>query len=215
MGIELRDRVLGLIGLGGIARATLALLQPFGMKKPLAFDPFVSRETADRLGVVLVPLDKLLAESDYVSLHCPLNDQTRGLIGRRELALMKSSAWLINTARGGIVDEDALYHALESGEIAGAAIDCFVGEPLTAPHQFGKLENVLLAPHSIAWTHEIFRDIGRVACQSMLDVSLMRKPHGLVNPAVLERPGFQQKWHRSCAAAAGANQPAHVKKRSR
>ena len=111
---------------------------------------------------------------------------------------MKPSAYLINTARGGIVDEDALYDALESGQIAGAAIDCFVGEPITTPHRFGKLDNVLLAPHSIAWTHEIFRDIGQTACQAMLDLSLGRQPKGVVNPAVFDQPDFQTKWNRHC-----------------
>ena len=99
------------------------------------------------------------------------------------------------------MDEDALYEALESGQIAGAAIDCFVDEPVTVPHRFGKLANVLLAPHSIAWTHEIFRDIGRTACQSMLDLSLGRRPKGVVNPAVFERAGFQAKWQRLCGGS--------------
>jgi len=136
--------------------------------------------------------------SDFVSIHCPLTDKTRGLIGRRELALMKPEAYLINTARGGIVDEDALYEALEQGRIAGAALDCFATEPLTAPSRFGEFENVLLAPHSVAWTNEMFRDIGRAACQGMIDLSLERTPRGIVNPEVLQRPGFQRKWDRLC-----------------
>jgi phosphoglycerate dehydrogenase-like enzyme len=200
MGSELRDRVLGVIGLGGIARATIELLRPFGMQPPRAYDPFADPATAARLGVQLVALDELLRSADFVSIHCPLNAQTRGLIGQRELAWMKPTGYLINTARGGIVDEDALYAALERGQIAGAAIDCFAEEPVTAPHRFGKLDNVLLAPHSIAWTHELFRDIGRAACQSMLDLSLGRRPKGIVNPAVFERAGFQAKWQRLCGA---------------
>lgn len=204
MGSELRDRRLGVIGLGGIARATIELLRPFGMQPPRAFDPGVDPATAARLGVELVALNELLRTADFVSIHCPLSPQTRGLIGQHQLALMKPTAYLINTARGGIVDEDALYTALESGRIAGAAIDCFAEEPVTAPHRFGKLDNVLLAPHSIAWTHELFRDIGRAACRSMLDLSLGRRPQGIVNPAVLERPGFEAKWQRLCG-----NQQAH------
>ncbi len=200
MGGELRDRTLGVIGLGGIARATIDLLRGFGMKPPLAFDPFVEATTAERLGVRLVALDDLLREADLVSIHCPLNDHTRGLIGARELALMKPEAYLINTARGGIVNEDALYDALKNHRIAGAAIDCFAQEPATAPHRFGELQNVLLAPHSIAWTNELFRDIGRAVCQGMLDLSLGRKPKGVVNPAVFDRPGFQAKWQRLCGA---------------
>jgi phosphoglycerate dehydrogenase-like enzyme len=214
MGLELRDRALGMIGLGGIARATIELLRPFGMRPIRAYDPFADPAAAARLGVELVALDELLRTADFVSIHCPLNAQTRGLIGKRELALMKPSAYLLNTARGGIVDEDALYDALERGQIAGAAIDCFVGEPLTAPHRFGKLDNVLLAPHSIAWTVEIFRDIGRTACQAMVDLSLAHRPKGVVNPEVFERAGFRAKWQRLCGdpqprqQAAGVSRPA-------
>jgi len=196
MGRELRDRTFGAIGLGGIGRATVALLRGFGMKTPLAFDPHIDARTADAAGARKVALDELLAEADFVSIHCPLTDQTRGLIGRRELALMKRDAYLINTARGGIVDEDELYAALELHLIAGAALDCFAEEPVTRPHRFGQLDNVLLAPHSIAWTDELFRDIGRSVCQGMLDLSLGKMPRGVINPQVADRPGFQEKWAR-------------------
>jgi len=196
MGRELRDRTFGAIGLGGIGRATVALLRGFGMKTPLAFDPHIDARTADAAGARKVALDELLAEADFVSIHCPLTDQTRGLIGRRELALMKRDAYLINTARGGIVDEDELYAALELHLIAGAALDCFAEEPVTRPHRFGQLDNVLLAPHSIAWTNELFRDIGRSVCQGMLDLSLGKMPRGVINPQVIHRPGFQEKWAR-------------------
>ena len=198
MGSELRDRTLGLIGLGGIARKVLELLAGWGMNPPLAFDPYADPAAAATLGVRLVELDELLRYSDFVSIHCPLTEQTRGLIGSRELALMQPNAYLINTARGGIVDEDALYDALIRGGIAGAALDCFANEPVTEPHRFGKLENVLLAPHCIAWTNELFRDIGRAACQGMVNLSLKRRPRGVINPQVFDRPGFQQKWDRLC-----------------
>ena len=196
MGRELRDRTFGAIGLGGIGRAAVNLLRGFGMKTPLAFDPYLDARTADQVGVRLVGLDELLSEADFVSVHCPLTKETRGLIGRRELALMKPDAYLINTARGGIVDEDALHDALSDHRIAGAALDCFVDEPVIRPHRFGELDNVLLAPHSIAWTDELFRDIGRSVCQGMVDLSLGKVPRGVVNPQVFDRPGFQEKWAR-------------------
>jgi len=196
MGSELRERTLGMIGLGGIARATVGLLQGFGMNPPLAYDPLVDPSVAQRLGVRMVGLDELLREADFVSLHCPLNSSTRDMIGARELSLMKPEAYLINAARGGIVDEDALYEALKSGRIAGAAIDCFAQEPVTSPHRFGELDNVLLAPHSIAWTNELFRDIGRMVCQGMVDLSLGRQPKGAINAEVFQRPEFQEKWQR-------------------
>jgi phosphoglycerate dehydrogenase-like enzyme len=196
MGRELRGRTFGTIGLGGIGRATVGLLRGFGMATPLAFNPYLDAQAAEAAGVRSVGLDELLARADFVSIHCPLTPQTRGLIGARELSLMKPDAYLINTASGGIVDEDALYDALTSRRIAGAALDCFAEEPITRPHRFGELENVLLAPHCIAWTDELFRDIGLSVCQGMLDLSLGKTPRGVVNPEVLDRPGFREKWAR-------------------
>jgi len=198
MGRELRDRTLGVIGLGGIARKTITLLGGFGMKQSLAFDPFVPEEAALKVGARLVGLDELLAQADFVSIHCPLSETTRGLIGARELALMKPDAYLLNTARGGIVDEDALYDVLKNHRIAGAALDCFAQEPVTAPSRFADLDNVLLAPHSIAWTDELFRDIGRAACRVMVDLSLGNRPQGVLNPELFERNSFQSKWKRFC-----------------
>ncbi len=201
MGCELRDRTLGVIGLGGIGRTLVQLLQGFGMRQPIAFDPFAPTEVLIESGVRKVELEELLASADFVSLHCPLNELTRGLIGADQLGLMKPNAYLLNLARGGIVDEDALYDALTNRRIAGAALDCFENEPVTTPHRLGELDNVILAPHSIAWTDELFRDIGRTACQGLLHLSLGRRPHGTVNPEVFESPGFIQKWHRVANAA--------------
>ncbi len=198
MGRELRDRTLGVIGLGGIARKTIALLSGFGMKQPIAFDPFVTEEAAVKVGARVIGLDELLKHADFVSIHCPLTEKTRGLIGARELALMKPEAYLLNTARGGIVDEDALYDALKNRRIAGAALDCFAQEPVTTPSRFADLDNVLLAPHSIAWTDELFRDIGRAACRVMVDLLLGKRPHGVLNPELFDRPSFQSKWKRFC-----------------
>ncbi|MFP4358056.1 MAG: NAD(P)-dependent oxidoreductase [Puniceicoccaceae bacterium] len=196
MGGELRDRALGVVGCGGIARELIRLLGGFGMKQPLAFDPFLSEARAEELGVRKVELPELMAGADFVSVHCPLTPETRGLIGRDELARMKPGAYILNTARGGIIEEDALFDALQSKAIAGAALDCFEEEPVTEPHRFGALDNVLLAPHSIAWTNELFRDIGRTAGQRVIDLLDGRAPAGVVNRAVLERPGFQEKWKR-------------------
>src|SRR5205807_7194422 len=111
---------------------------------------------------------------------------------------MKPTAYLLNTARGGIVDEEALYDALKNRRIAGAAIDCFVGEPLAAPPRLAELDNVLLAPHAIGWTEELFRDIGRAACRALLELSLGRRPAGVLNPEVFDQPAFQAKWARYC-----------------
>jgi phosphoglycerate dehydrogenase-like enzyme len=199
MGRELRERTLGVIGLGGIARKAIELLRPFGMSETLAYDPFVAPGVAELYGVRMVSLEELLKSSDFISIHCPLTPQTRSLIGVRELGWMKQDAYLINTARGGIVDENALYEALRGRRIAGAALDCFDNEPVTSPHRFGEFENVLLAPHCIAWTEELFRDIGRAACQVSLDLFYGHRPRGVLNPEVFEHAEFQRKW----AAAIG------------
>jgi len=196
MGCELRDRTLGVIGLGGIGRKLVQLMRGFGMKQPIAYDPFATPEVLVDAGVRQVELDELLQTADFVSLHCPLNSETRGLIGANQLSLMKPAAYLLNLARGGIVDEDALYDALASRRIAGAALDCFETEPVATPHRLGTLDNVLLAPHSIAWTEELFRDIGRTACQSPLDLSLGKRPQGVVNAEVFDHPAFVEKWKR-------------------
>ncbi len=196
MGCELRERTLGVVGFGGIGRSLVKMLSGFGMNTPLVFDPFTTAEAVAAHGAKLVSLDELLTQSDFVSLHCPLNDQTRNLIGERELRLMKPGAYFINTARGGIVAEDALFDALSNGRLAGAALDCFNDEPLTHPPRFAELDNVLLAPHCIAWTDELFRDIGRTACQGLIDLFQHRRPKGVVNPEVFDRPGFQSKWER-------------------
>jgi len=196
MGRELRDRTLGVVGLGGIARELIRLLSVFGMKPPLAYDPMVDPEVARKFGVELVDLPTLMARADFVSLHCPLNSKTRGLIGASEIALMKPDAYLLNTARGGIVNEDALYDALQKGRIAGAALDCFEAEPVKTPNRFAGLENVILAPHAIAWTDELFRDIGQTACRGILDLCQGKRPGGVVNPEVFDRAGFKAKWAR-------------------
>lgn len=199
LGSELRDRTLGVVGFGGIGRSLVRLLAGFGMKSPLVFDPFLSPSSAEECGARAVTLEQLLSEADFVSIHCPLTEQTRNLIGERELSLMKQSAYLLNTARGGIVDEKALDRALRDGRLAGAAIDCFAAEPLTAPPLFASYENVLLAPHNIAWTKELFRDVGRTVCRGMLDLAGGIMPQGVINPEVIERPEFQKKWQRIVA----------------
>jgi len=199
MGCELRERTLGVIGFGGIGRALVKLLAGFGMHPPLVHDPFAPAARVEEHGARSVSLDELLTGADFVSIHCPLTAETRNLIGARELSLMKPDAYLINTARGGIVDEAALAAALAGRRIAGAALDCFADEPLTAAPVFADFDNVLLAPHCIAWTDEMFRDIGRTACQSIVDLAGGNRPRGVVNPEVFSRPGFVEKWRRLSA----------------
>lgn len=199
MGSEIRRKTIGIIGLGGIGSYLSGLLRPFLPSEVIASDPLVSPERAAALQVRLVALNELLASSDYVVISCPLAKETRGLLGAAELALMKRTAYLVNVARGGIVDEEALCQALQSGAIAGAAIDVFAVEPAPADNPLCKLDNVILAPHSIAWTYELFQEVGGMISQQMLSLLAGEIPKGVVNREVCGRPGFLRKleqWSR-------------------
>jgi phosphoglycerate dehydrogenase-like enzyme len=141
----------------------------------------------------MADLDTVLRESDYLLINCALTTETRGLIGPRELRLMKPEAVLVNTARGPIVNQSALIQALESGTIRGAALDVFEREPLESDSRLMALDNVILTSHSVAWTVELFRDMGHMDCEGALAVQRGEAPLHVVNRDVLERPGFRKK----------------------
>lgn len=202
LGREPRDRVVGTIGLGNIASEAIRLLRTLDVKRFLAFDPYASTEKASQLGVELVSLDELLRTSDYVLVNCPLTPQTRGMIGEAQFALMKSDSVIINTARGPIVQEAALIRALQSGQIGGAALDVFEKEPLSADSPLAAMDNVILTSHSIAWTEELFRDMGRADCMGALAIYQGEIPSDVVNREVLARPLFLEKLARYKAAFA-------------
>jgi phosphoglycerate dehydrogenase-like enzyme len=193
LGREPRQRIFGTIGLGNIASEAIRLLRVFDVGRFLAFDPYITPGRAAQLGVEAVSLEELLRLSDYVLVNCPLTPQTRGLLGKPQFALMKPDAMLINTARGPIVDESALIEALQTGRIGGAALDVFEKEPLSQDSPLATMENVILTSHSIAWTEELFRDMGRIDCQGALAVYRGEAPDHVVNPRVLSHPAFLQK----------------------
>lgn len=193
LGREPRGRVVGTIGLGNIAREAVRMLKTFAVAQFLAFDPYADPVSATRLGVEMVTLEELLRKSDYVLVNCPLTPETRGLLGEQQFNLMKPSAVLINTARGAIVQEGALVVALQSGKISGAALDVFESEPLSGASPLLGMENVILSSHSIAWTEELFRDMGRLDCEGALAVYRGEIPPAVVNREVLTRPGFLKK----------------------
>lgn len=204
MGSELRNRTLGLIGAGGIGGSLIGLLSGFGMNAPLVHDPYLTEEKARELGVRKTGLDKLMEESDFLSVNCPLNEETRALIGAKQIARMKPTAYLINTARGGIVDERALAGALRDRRIAGAATDVFESEPADGSHPFAGLDNILLAPHCFAWTDDLFAEIGHMAAQAVVDLSQGRVPENLlVNRDVLAHSGFLEKLKKLPAISDG------------
>lgn len=152
-GREAAGKTLGVVGIGNIGGIVVQRAIAFGMKV-IAHDPFISKEAATKLGVELVPLDELWARSDVISLHVPLTEQTRYLVNRDTLAKMKKGAYLVNAARGGVVDEIALADALRSGHLAGAALDVFEKEPPPPDHPLFELENFVAAPHLGASTQE-------------------------------------------------------------
>lgn len=210
LGRQPEDRVVGTVGLGNIASEAIRLLRPFGVKKFLAFDPYVKLERAQELGVDLVSLDDLLGSSDYVLINCALTPETRGLIGEREMSLMKADAVLINTARGPIVNQQALIVALTAGKLGGAGLDVFEQEPLDSASPLTSLDNVILTSHSVAWTSELFRAMGRTDCEGALAIWRGEVPKSVVNREVLERPGFNkklEKYRNSFQAQFGARKP--------
>jgi len=150
---ELSQKTIGLIGFGDIAKHVARKLAAFDMKV-VAYDPFVPQDIMLSMGVQKLALPQLLAESDVVSVHAALNDSTRGLIGANEIALMKPTSYLINTARAAIVDREALYHALSAKAIAGAAIDVFWSEPVDPSDPMLHLDNVTVTPHLAGATHD-------------------------------------------------------------
>lgn len=186
MGTELRQRTLGIIGLGGIGGKLIQMLKTFGMNTPLAYDPYAGNEVAAKYNVQLVDLDDLLRQSDFISVNCPLTNETRNLISARELSLIKKEAYIINTARGGIINENDLVDALKAGSIAGYATDVFEKEPAVDHHPLFDLDNVILAPHCIAWTDELFSEIGRMACQQLVQIAEGKKPDHVVNTEILD-----------------------------
>jgi len=179
MGTELRDKVLGLVGLGRVGSAVASRARGLEMRI-IAYDPFVSPGRAAKLGVEMADLDELLSRSDYVSLHAPSTERTRGMIGARELALMKPCACLINCARGNLVMAEDLVQALREGGIAGAALDVFVDEPNIAP-ALCQCPNLLLTPHLGASTKEAQGGAARQAAQQVIDVLQGRSPRYPVN----------------------------------
>ena len=198
---QLYGRVLGLVGLGGIGLEVARRARAFDMDVVYCKRSPLPPAHEAMAGVRHLPLTELLAASDMVSLHAPHTHETEGLIDAAALRRMKPTAILINTARGGLVDEDALLAALGEGRIAGAALDCFTDEPHTDPQRWQGLDNVILAPRCIGWTDELFRDMGRAACRGIVDLAQGRRPHGMVNPEVLAKPSFQEKWRRLRIAA--------------
>lgn len=192
-GTELYEKTIGIIGLGRIGALIAARLQAFGTEI-IAYDPYITAARAQQLGVQTVPLDELLERADFITIHMPKTPETTGMIGSEQLALMKSSAYVVNVARGGLIDEDALHEALVAGEIAGAGLDVFVSEPPTDSPLLA-LPNVIVTPHLGASTDEAQEKAGvsvaksvRLALAGELVPDAVNVAGGVIDPYV--RPGI-------------------------
>jgi len=186
MGVGLSGRVLGSIGVGNIGSELFRLAQPFAMRH-LACDPYVTQQSVAPLGVKLVDLDSLLREADFLCVNCPLNEQTRHMIGGHQFSLMKPTAFFVNTARGPIVDEKALYQALSTRAIAGAAIDVFEQEPTPADNPLLELDNLVVTPHHVCLTDECINTVAASVFSACRDLANGRVPRNVVNQQVLGR----------------------------
>ena len=192
LGGDIAGSVLGSVGCGNVARELFRLARPLGFARFLACDPNVRQ--AD--GIELVDLDTVLRESDFVTINTLLIPETTGLIGERQLRAMKPTAFLINLARGPIVDHAALVRALREKWIAGAGTDVFPQEPPPADDPLFSLDNVIVTPHALAWTNGLMRGNGDEACKHILSVMRGELPGDVVNRAVLKDPRFLAKLER-------------------
>jgi D-3-phosphoglycerate dehydrogenase len=188
----LKDSTLGLIGFGRVPRAVAKRAKCFGLNVQTT-DPFISAEVAAEHGVKLASLEELLSSSDFVSVHLPLSEETRGMFSAQEFAMMKPSAVFINTSRGPVVNEDALREALQSGKIAFAALDVLKAEPPLSDNPLLRMDNVIVTPH-IAWYSErSIIELGIHAGEEIVRVLKGYRPKSLVNPDVLKvRPDLKQ-----------------------
>jgi phosphoglycerate dehydrogenase-like enzyme len=194
-GTEIQRKTLGIVGLGRSGRELVRLVAPFDMRV-LAYSPHADPAQAGQLGVALVTLEGLFRQSDFISLHPSLRPDTRGMIRREHLLLMKPTAYLVNVARGELIDQRALVDVLRERRIAGAGLDVFEEEPLPAEHPLVQLDNVILTPHWLPATVEAGLAIGLSTLGGMMRAARGEVPEHVINTEVLDRPGFQAKLAR-------------------
>ena len=190
----------GIIGFGNIGRAFATRIRGFGPARIIAHDPYVNQSTADLYGVQLVALEELLAAADFVTIHSSATEETRHLINAERLALMKPTAYLINTARGPIIDGQALARALESGQIGAAALDVTESEPIDADDPLLQLPNCIVTPHLAGFSPVFLRECPILQAENIIRVLTGEAPHGLANPEVIKTIAVMRatdpgRWH--------------------
>ena len=191
-GIGLVGLTLGSIGIGNIGAELFRLARPLDMRF-IAHDPYADPALAADLGVTLTDLDTVFRESDFVSVNCPLSSDTHHLVNMDRLQSMKPTAFLINTARGSIVDQAAMTTVLQERTIAGAGLDVFEQEPPDADEPLLALDNVIVTPHPLCWTDQLFAGSGAADVRAVMAVMTGRVPNGIVNRDVVDRPGWQAR----------------------
>ncbi|MCB1432411.1 MAG: dehydrogenase [Alphaproteobacteria bacterium] len=192
MGVGLVGKTFGSLGVGNIGAEAFRLAKPFDMNF-IAHDPFADKAVCAELGIELVPIEELFRRSDILSVSCPLTDDTHHIVNAERLALMKPTAYIINTARGPIVDQKALTKVLQEGRIAGAGLDVFEQEPTDPDDPLFKLDNIITAPHALCWTDQCFAGNGAADVKAVLEIQKGHVPRGVVNREVLDRSGFKAK----------------------
>lgn len=192
MGDGLQGKTLGSIGVGNIGAEMFRLAKPLDLSF-IAHDPYVDTALARELGIELVDMETLFRQSDYLAVNCPLTEETEGLVNAERLAMMKPTACLINTARGPIVDQKALYDALSAGGIAGAGLDVFEEEPGAADDPLFELDNIIATPHALCWTDQCFAGIGADDIAAVKAVMAGDIPVGIVNRDILGNDRWRGK----------------------
>ena len=192
MGMGLVGRTLGSIGIGNIGAEAFRVCAPLGMKF-IAHDPWANPEVVKEIGVELVDLDMVFRESDYLCVNTPLTDETHHIVNAKRMAMMKPTAYLINTSRGPTVDQTALVEALNAGTIAGAGLDVFDPEPPLPDDPILHMDNVIVTPHALCWTDQCFAGIGASDVQQVLMFKKGEVPSYLVNRDVAETMRFVER----------------------
>ncbi|SFE76611.1 Lactate dehydrogenase [Thermoanaerobacter thermohydrosulfuricus] len=191
MGYEIKDKVAGIIGIGNIGSRVAEILKYGFGAKVIAYDPNLSEEEIQKRGAQPVSLEELLQTSDIISLNASLNEKNYHMLSHKEFSMMKKNVFIVNTARGELIDTEALIKALKEGKVAGAGLDVVEGEPIDDNHPLLAFDNVIITPHTSAYTYECLRGMGDKVVSDVEKVLRGEIPDGVINKEVLERESWK------------------------